>query len=103
MSEQYSALYSSSPIVPDGNYHEVEDKLTVDVADRTLGLIEEVLEASSTNHKAEDITPTVKKTRGVATFLKRRAFTLLALLVFLALVLTGVSEYVDEVRECAVT
>ena len=38
-------LYSSTPLLPDENTFQVENKLTVDVAFSTLSLIEEVLES----------------------------------------------------------
>ena len=47
-------LYSTVPIVPDESTEQVESKLTVDVADSTLSLVDEVLDGYQARASRKD-------------------------------------------------
>lgn len=94
-------LYTASPIVPDQQENEeVSAKLTVEVADRTLGLIEEVLESGKASAQKK-VKKSTRTRDSVKEWIKSSSISVLLLLSFLAVLISGVVDVVQETSECA--
>ena len=94
-------LYTASPIVPDQQENEaVSAKLTVEVADKTLGLIEEVLESGKASAQKK-VKKSTRKRDSVKEWIKNSSISVLLLFSFLAVLISGVVDVVQEVSECA--
>lgn len=93
-------LYTASPIVPDQPENdEVSPKLTVEVAERTLALIEEVLESGKVNTQKK-VKKTTRKRDGLKEWVKHRSVMFFLLLAFLAVLVAGVVDLVTEITAC---
>jgi hypothetical protein len=95
-----SALWSASPIVPDQpDADEVSTKLTVEVAEKTLGLIEEVLESTKAG-LAKHVKKSVRRRDTVKEFIKNQSFGFFSLVAFVAVLIAGAVDLVTEIAEC---
>ena len=94
-------LYTASPIVPDQQENEaVSAKLTVEVADKTLGLIEEVLESGKASAQKK-VKKSTRKRDSVKEWIKSSSVSVLMLVAFLAVLVSGIVDLATEVSECA--
>jgi hypothetical protein len=84
-------LYSAFPIVPDQTENEqASTKLSVEVAEKTLGLIEEVLESTKVSKK--QVKKSVRARDTVSEYIKSRSFGFFTVVAFLAVLVIGVVD-----------
>jgi hypothetical protein len=96
-------LWSPSPIVADQTetYDPVGANLTVEVAEKTLGLIEEVLESSRTTVKR--VKTSVRKRDTMIDMIKRKSFGALRFAAFSVLLILGAVDIISELTEYALS